>query len=295
MSRRKAHAEAHANNERWLLTYADLITLLLIYFIVLFAMSQINVNKYHELAQAMSNAFNLVPSQGGSSNSVLPPASRMVMPPVSPMYTEHSGNTGTSRQSLAQVEHKLQVIADQSASGSLDVRKTSRGVVISVEDNALFPEGSAMLSPKALQVLDKVAAVLVRTTNHIRVEGYTDDTPIHTAEFPSNWELSTARAINVLHDLIDRGHILPSRLSAAGYGEYFPRVPNTTAANRAENRRVDIVLLRNATMAQEPSRPAFATPSSSPRSRRPVVIQVQGMPGAPPPPSSGGNQLEQGY
>ncbi len=258
MSRRKAHSGGHANHERWLLTYADLITLLLIYFIVLFAMSSLNAAKYKQLETAISSAFNVIPNTSGGTNAVLNGQPAVMQMPV-PLYSQ------TEEQTFERIKSEIKAISRSVASGSLDVRETPRGVVISIEDRALFAPGSATLDPAITRTLAQVSAVLRRTQNHIRVEGHTDDTPIHTAQFPSNWELSTARATNVLHYLIDHGHLLPSRLSAAGYGEYFPRVPNTTKANRAKNRRVDIVLLRNATMAQEPSEPDF---SGIPAARR---------------------------
>lgn len=257
MARRKAHAGGHANSERWLLTYADLITLLLIYFIVLFAMSKIDDNKYHKMYDSLTNAFNVIPSNSGADNAVLTGQPDVMQAPF-PLYHE-KGRSSEDKQ-FHRIVAQLKQIGKSVHKGGLDVRMTSRGVVISIEDNTLFAPGSATLDPIAYSTLDQVCAVLRTATNNIRVEGHTDNTPIHTAEFPSNWELSTARATNVLHYLIDRGHLLPSRLSAAGYGEYFPRVPNTTKANRAKNRRVDIILLSDATMAQEPSEQDFSNP-----------------------------------
>ncbi|MBU6429456.1 MAG: OmpA family protein, partial [Cyanobacteria bacterium REEB65] len=219
MSRKKAHAGGHANSERWLLTYADLITLLLIYFIVLFAMSQIDVAKYHKLADAMSNAFNMIPSQGGSDDAILN-GSPAVMPPVSPMYAYEKAKFETIRK---QVEKAFK---QAGVKGAVEIQQTDRGLVIHIASSALFHAGSADINPAMANVLLGVAKSLQGGANNIRVEGHTDDTPIRTAQFPSNWELSTTRAVNVLHFLIDRGHLPPSRLSAAGYGEYFPRVPN---------------------------------------------------------------------
>ncbi len=249
MGRRRGHAGGggHGSSERWLLTYADLITLLLIYFIVLFAMSQIDLSKYHKMADAMSNAFNVMPTAGNPD--VLPPGSKLVMPPVAPMFSEEEA-------SYKQVEQAVKEVAAQlKATASFDVHEEKRGLVISIADTALFGGGTADLNPNMQRALDKIATSMRNMPNRIHIEGHTDDIPISTARFPSNWELSTARATNVLRYLAERKGLPSSRLAAAGYGEHYPRVPNSSAESRAKNRRVDIVILREASAAkQEPAK-----------------------------------------
>jgi chemotaxis protein MotB len=119
-------------------------------------------------------------------------------------------------------------------------------------EGALFDSGKADLKSEAIRLLDKIAPVLKQSQRPIRVEGHTDNVPIHTKEFPSNWELSTARAVNVLRYLVEKHEIPPQIISAAGYGEYHPIVPNDTAQNRSRNRRVEIIILSSSSMAQEP-------------------------------------------
>ncbi|MBM3266376.1 MAG: OmpA family protein [Candidatus Sericytochromatia bacterium] len=249
--RRGGHASGgHSSSERWLLTYADLITLLLIYFIVLFAMSQIDTTKYKKMADAMSNAFNVIPSAGGAADSVLPPGSKLVMPPIAPMHSEEEA-------AYRQVEKAVEDVAKQlKATASFDVHEEKRGLVISIADTALFGGGTADLNPNMQRALDQIANSVRNMPNRIHIEGHTDDLPIKTGRFPSNWELSTARATNVLRYLQERKGLPPSRLAAAGYGEHYPRVPNASPDSRAKNRRVDIVILREATSAkQEPAQP----------------------------------------
>lgn len=236
----------HASHERWLLTYADLITLLLIYFIVLFAMSQIDVSKYHKMADAMSNAFNIIPSQGGAADSVLPPGSKAVIPPVAPMYEEEERTYREVSKAVEDIARQLE------ASGSFEVHEEARGLVISIADTALFEPGSADLKPGMRKALDAIGAKIAGIPNRVHIEGHSDDIPISTPRYPSNWELSTARATNVLRYLSERAGVPPGRLAAAGYGEHYPRVPNTSPENRAKNRRVDIVILRSTKVSQEP-------------------------------------------
>jgi len=241
---------SHANHERWLLTYADLITLLLIYFIILFSMSSIDASKFKKMADAMASVFNPTASSGGGNDAVLPPASDMVIPPVAPMYAKEESE-------FEEMADKVEKLAEQlGASASFDVHMEKRGLVISIADSALFAAGSADLDPKTREMLGKVSGLAAKTGNSLRIEGHTDNTPIRSARFPSNWELSTARATAVVRHLVDTGALPPSRVSAAGYGDTFPKAPNDSQANRSRNRRVDIVVLSDATMAQEPKKPA---------------------------------------
>lgn len=247
MGRKRGHSGGgHANHERWLLTYADLITLLLIFFIVLFSMSQIDVSRYHKMADAMSNAFSIIPSSGGAADSVLPPGSKAVIPPVAPMYEEEE-------RTYREVSKAVKDVAEQlKASASFEVHEEARGLVISIADTAIFAGGSADLKPEMRKALDAIGAKLAGMNNRVHIEGHSDDIPISTPRFPSNWELSTARATNVLRYLSERSGLPPSRLAASGYGEHYPRVPNTSPENRAKNRRVDIVILRDTKSSQEP-------------------------------------------
>jgi chemotaxis protein MotB len=234
--RRGGHGSGHAGGqERWLLTYADLITLLLVFFVVLYAMSSPVTHKYDELTHSLNSAFHIT---SGASNSVLS-GNPAVM----------TGSTAfiPEMQALAQMQDNLDKTLSKSHIGTNSVTTTinQRGLVISLANSAFFDSGSATFKPAAKIILKSIIPTLKGSGRALMVEGYTDNTPIHTSQFPSNWELSTARATTVVRTLITDEGLSPKRLSAAGYGEYYPLVPNTTAANRAKNRRVDIVILRS--------------------------------------------------
>jgi chemotaxis protein MotB len=216
-------------SERWLLTYADLITLLLIFFIVLYAMSQVDKKKFDAVSASLAIVF------GGVGRGGVLDGGRSIMPGQK-VYKEHLEMQNT--------EQKVRrMIAQKGLEGKISTDLGPRGLVISVKDTVLFEVGSADLTPAAKEIVRSVAHILAAMPNSIRVEGHTDNVPIHTRQYFSNWELSTARATNVLQYFIAHGNISPERLSAAGYGEYKPSVPNSSERNRALNRRVDIVLL----------------------------------------------------
>ena len=137
----------------------------------------------------------------------------------------------------------LRELHDEIASGQIEFSEDGRGLVLSLPQASAFPVGGAELSPAATQAMTRLAMVLDRIPNPVRVEGHTDDVPIHTAQFASNWELSTSRAVKVVQYLIEQGHVSPERLSAAGYSAYHPRVQNSSETTRAQNRRVDIVIV----------------------------------------------------
>ena len=210
-----------ASGDRWLFGYADVVTLLFACFASLYAA------KTAPVAAA--------------------PAARDIR-----LSVERS----PVGQALA-LRRELQSIAEDDRGGpSMDVGTSSRGVVLSLAEAGSFPAGRADLTPQATEIMRTVAAALRRLPNLIRVEGHTDDAPIRTPLFASNWELSTARATRVVQFLIEQGGLDPTRLSAAGYAEYRPRVPNGSTGERARNRRVDIVVLdASAARAEEPGAP----------------------------------------
>lgn len=206
---------------RWLLTYADLITLLMAFFIVMYAMSSVDVGKYRALASSLrgalaGNAFFELPLQGIQEQ---------------PQPLENLG------------QEMAGALAEMGLEGQAAVFRTERGIVISLYGAVLFDLGKAEIRPEATPVLDQVAAALSRVPNYVSVEGSTDDLPINTSMFPTNWELSVRRASTVVRYFIDRHGLDPRRFLAVGYGEYQPMFPNDSEANRARNRRVDIVVL----------------------------------------------------
>lgn len=226
---------------RWLLTYADMITLLMVFFIVLYSMSQVDSAKYQELQRSLQVAL--------SSGSIIqfqeqPIHTNTPGPGKAPSATgEGLGNTKEDPLELLGRDVAT-ALNELVKAGEIRVSTTERGTVISMQGSVLYALGDAEIRPGAEPVLHEVAQALARVPNSVVVEGYTDDYPINTPQFPSNWELSTRRATNVVRFLIEREGLAPQRFSAAGYGEYRPLFPNNSDANRAKNRRVDIVILK---------------------------------------------------
>jgi len=224
--------------ERWLLTYADLITLLLAFFVVMYSMSQVDAKKFGQVKQALNTVL-----RGG--NGVLR------LEEQDPAKTGHGVlKLGDLRTIQAQIQKKFEEFGRQE---ELQTEITERGLVVHIMESALFNIGSADLVPKAEAALDLVYEQIKSTPNHIRVEGHTDDRRIATPRFASNWELSAARATTVVRYFIENHSMPPDRLSALGYGEYRPIRPNTSIENRAKNRRVDVVVLTVDMSLKEPS------------------------------------------
>ena len=246
---KKKHAE-HVNHERWLVSYADFITLLFAFFVVLFASSQSDKQKQVKLSEAMQTAFT--PLGSFEAHSKTPPLSEFssaalseTPSPITPPLPS------TNRESLEETEARLRtLLAEQVAAGhippgGMTMRITADGLVISLHEAGFFSSGSAEIRPAALAMISTLARTL--PPRPLRIEGHTDNVPIHTEQFASNWELSTARSTSIARLLLERGPIQPATLSAAGYSEYHPVANNATEYGRSQNRRVDIIVLRAAT------------------------------------------------
>ncbi len=234
MSRKKHKHEEHENAERWLLTYADLITLLLGLFVILYASSQVDAKKFAAVVQAFGKVF-----EGGSG--VMSGTPSILQGDELPKPGEVSGEDAISKQLQEALEKSMERAIDE---GRVSLSATDGGVTVHVTEKLLFDPGSQVLRGEAAAVLDQLAGSLQDVPNEIRVEGHTDDTPIHTAEFPSNWHLSTARALNVGLYLLGHSTIKAERLAVVGYGEHRPIAPNDSDVSRAKNRRVDIVIVK---------------------------------------------------
>jgi len=229
MPRKRRHLDTgRENTERWLLTYADLITLLLALFIVMYSMSRVDALKFGKVTGALSGIL-----RGGS--------------PAAPASAGFGRTPGAEKldtevlKSLEQaIERRLQVdgLADR-----IVTVEDKRGLVIRVMESAAFDPGSADLKPQMFAVLSVLARELGDIPNQVRVEGHSDNTPIATARYPSNWELSTARATGVVRYLVEHLRVDPERVSALGYAEYRPIASNQNPEGRARNRRVDIIIL----------------------------------------------------
>ena len=232
MKKRKSEDERE-NLERWLITYADLITLLLAFFIMMYTFSKQNAQTHQEVAQRLKSIFrggSSVVKEGGAAGSKEMNAS--------------PGSAGSGGEIEAELEKQIAAMADANDEGrKISVFRDERGIVIRIMDRAFFDEGRAELKETAKSALRKIVPILEKCNNQVRIEGHTDDVPINTAEFRSNWELSTRRATEVVRHLIEKYGFLPHRISASGYAEYRPVAANDTQQNRALNRRIEIILL----------------------------------------------------
>jgi len=243
MARRK-RSDEHENLERWLLTYADLITLLLAFFIVMYSMSQVDAKKFGKMSKALSGVLKgggVAIKKGDEIGSA---------PGKGVMKLGHLVSIGHK------IEEKFKRLGEDKL---VSTELNERGLVIHIMESALFKIGSADLEPKAKMTLDIITNQLTGVSNHIRVEGHTDNIPIKTDRYPSNWELSSARATEVVRYFIENHGIEPNKISALGYGEFRPLKPNNSAEHRAQNRRVDIVVLTAEMTAAEP-KSDFYTP-----------------------------------
>lgn len=245
--RRGGHGGGHGSSERWLLTYADLITLLLAFFVILYAMSQTDHKKMSDLSKALSSAFHVTQ---GASSSALDGQPNVLVGGASPLDMAMVQMQDDLEKKIAEEFGERQGEDGQQA---VTTTMTERGLVVSLASSAFFDPGAAALRGDAVDLLRTVAGTLKASGRPIMIEGHTDDTPIRTAQYPSNWELSTNRATAVVRYLVETYKLPPERLSAAGYGEYKPLVANTSPQNRAKNRRVDIVILRSDTKGQRPA------------------------------------------
>ena len=221
--------------DRWLVSYADFTTLLLAFFMALYTVSDVNEAKMAAAASSLRAAFNAqdaADKSGGPNEPVIEPAAAK------------AGALPASRtNAIAQVRERIeQELAGAITAGQLEIGADDRGLVLSLPESATFPVASADVTSTAQAVIDRVATTLEPLDVAVRIEGHTDDTPIRTARYSSNWELSTARASAVVARFIDQ-RMDPRRLSAAGYGEFHPRASNATADGRASNRRVDVVVI----------------------------------------------------
>ncbi|GAB6936150.1 flagellar motor protein MotB [Calditerricola yamamurae] len=254
MRRKRRAPEAHENLERWLITYADLITLLMIFFVVMYALSKLDQNKYAVFAQSLQAEFQ-------RSDAIMEAPSASAFLPTSPVDVAPTPLTGEGpdsipserKQRLLQRERELQetqaelekAIRAHGLEGQVSVANTPRGIVLRLNDLVLFELGKADLRPEARPLLDEMARLFARIRGTISVEGHTDNIPIGPrSPFRDNWELSTARALSVVRYFTETKGLDPHKFVAVGYGEYRPLVPNTSDHNRQMNRRVEIVILR---------------------------------------------------
>lgn len=254
--RKKVQEEGHGGMERWLITYADLITLLMVFFVLMYSMSQINAQKFAAVANSLSlvltgQAMSTLNTQGPSMVEGL---SGQMLPEGPGTIPDNQGQLDEVKRMIAEFIKAEDLAVDEAQKGgntsttrlsdNLIVYEQERGLVISFKDTMLFASGSDELTPRAREIIGQIGGALLKLPNFIRVEGHTDNRPINTRKFPSNWELSVLRASNVVHVLNENARIPAERLSIIGYGENRPLVANDSDEGRAMNRRVDIVILK---------------------------------------------------
>ena len=253
---------AHANHERWLVSYADFMTLLFAFFVVMFASTQSDKNKARDVSDSVrqalehgqfSAAISTVLGRGKHearkaplSKDITPERENPNAPPPRPPET-HPPDLAKSLDTLQKG------LDSDLTNGKLQIRLDARGLIISLREKAFFASGDSSVALDSLPILAKIAAVVQSLPNPVRLEGHTDARPIHTSRFRSNWELSAARSIAMLELLRDRFQIPSSRMAVAGYAENSPADTNDTEEGRAHNRRVDLVLLSAGALTSEPA------------------------------------------
>ncbi len=228
------------NSASWLTTFNDLVTLLMVFFVLMFSLSSIDTKKMSDFQNALQSGLGIL--REGKQSSVAVQEAQMVKD-MSNIGTQPEGREAAQPQQNMQqtIETALESLG---ADIGIQVTYTEQGAHLSFKDGVLFDFGRADINSTGFGVLDRIGNVIKKMPYPIRIEGHTDNVPIHTQKFPSNWELSTARAVNVLKYFTDAGQIDPRRLSAVGYGDSKPLVANDSPRHRAKNRRVEIVLIK---------------------------------------------------
>ncbi len=247
IKKRRGQKKNNPDGSSWLTTYSDMVTLLMAFFVLMLSFSTVDAAQFDRTMVSLQEALGVLQS----GRTIVVDDSRDL---------DLSESEQDVHEQASQISQLLRVrsqigseLDEQGFDDHTKFRLTERGLILQFTDQVLFPSGSADLRSEALEVLDALAPNLESIPNQIRVEGHTDNVPIDTPRFPSNWELSTARATNILRHLLGVAEIDSNRMSAAGYGEYRPLAENTTAEGRAQNRRVDIVLLRLGAAQFEPN------------------------------------------
>ena len=258
---------------RWVVSYADFVTMLLALFMVLYALSQIDISHMKTFSNSIDHAFEGNSKRINKTNTNLDEKSRllklfkttktnvyidkMALPindtasiELKKQFSSFNNQIDTESANFENIKKNIK--SELNDTNNIDIIREPRGLLIRLNDTVLFDKGSDIIKDKALNILDKIAVALKNEPNSIRIEGHTDNFPIKTNKFPSNWELSTARATNIIKYLVDKHKFTPNNLSAVGYGEYMPISDNKKETGRIENRRVDIIVLSSSSKIFEP-------------------------------------------
>jgi chemotaxis protein MotB len=233
---------SRVTHDRWLVSYADFITLLFAFFVVLYAFARADQKKQADISVAIDGAFRslgiLPDGKGIASNTDIPIAT------MKRVMSEDVMSPAKVKDDLENIRRELtKSLSKQVANHTVSIKMGQDGLVISLREAGFFDSGSAAPRPETLATMEQIVASVGRTPYDVRVEGHTDDIPIHNDEFDSNWELSSARATRIARIILALHSISPERLSAAGYAEFHPVAGNDTAEGRAQNRRVDLIIL----------------------------------------------------
>ncbi|HSA05790.1 MAG TPA: OmpA family protein [Candidatus Gastranaerophilales bacterium] len=265
-----AHNQNYIN--RWIITYADFITMLLALFMVMYALSQMDINNLKEFSKSMGKEFNLPATQNSPEKMQLNENYlQQVFQTTQTSVTYSEIDASTEKNSVKELKQKLsgfESTIDKEAVEfeniknivkeklnnveGVSIARAPRGLLISLNNAILFDPGSDIIRLESVILLDKIAGVLKSIPNSIRIEGHTDNIPIKTSKIPSNWELSTLRATNIIRYLVNKHNFSPGKLSAVGYGEYMPIADNSSKEGRATNRRIDIVVLSSSSKIFNP-------------------------------------------
>ena len=271
---RKKKPEEPENDERWMVSYADFVTLLFAFFVVMFASSQADKGKAAQVSNSVRQALEeggfttLVASVlGGTAGDTGQGNAQMKGPGGAEVVTHEGerqglseglseglgeGQGGTLVELKPAMEHLMKELSEEIAAGKMQVSMEARGLVVSFREAAFFPSGEAVISEENITSIEKVANVIRELPNPVRMEGHTDSVPIHNSKYASNWELSAARSIAMLELFANRFDIPRKKMSIAAYADNAPVAPNDTAEGRARNRRVDIILLNEVGKQAEP-------------------------------------------
>ncbi len=238
MAGRKKQQEGEAGAPLWLVTYSDMVTLLLTFFILLLSFSTLDNRKLKVAIGSLRGALGVMdqqPGMGGAQPSI-------IIPPISEVQYPEMSNKISKREDIVKIKAK---VAQNPITSQVETALTDKGIILTIMDSVLFESGQAFLVPTAFPVLSEIGSIISSLNADVRIAGHTDDTPVSgesLALYPSNWELSTARAMSVLRYFVNQEQIDPRNLSVGGYGSYRPRVSNETPEGRRQNRRVEIII-----------------------------------------------------
>ena len=248
---RKKKARPRVNHERWLVSYADFITLMFAFFVVMYATSKADTKKQAQMADSIDSAFRTLGlfQQNPTKNGAAGLAHNQESPitPINIVMGDELMAPPAIKMDLEKIKDRLSgMLSNQIADHTVSMKIGRDGLVISLREVGFYDSGAAVVHPSSLPILNKIATALAGTPYDIRIEGHTDNIPIHTEQFDSNWELSTTRATRLTRIFV-ADNFAPYRMSASGYAEFHPVAPNDTPEGRAQNRRVDIIVLPRTT------------------------------------------------